>query len=118
MTEVDTGEDATALATTMRTGVWGLRGRVGSFNLARLLQSGLWSFCDQALISSASLVTMVLLVRALDPSAFGVFTLLYSGLLFLNSLQLALITQPYSVIGATRQGEEFARYTHGLFIVR
>jgi O-antigen/teichoic acid export membrane protein len=54
---------------------------------------------------------MVLLARELGPAAFGAFTLAYTALLFANSLQSALITQPHNVLGATRLAEDYDRYT-------
>ncbi len=76
-----------------------------------LVRAGLWGMADQALISATNFVTMVLLARSLSPSAFGAFTLAYTALLFANSLQSALITQPHNVIGATRTGEDYVGYT-------
>jgi O-antigen/teichoic acid export membrane protein len=70
-----------------------------------------WGLSDHALISAANFMTMVLLARSLTPTAFGYFTLVYIGLLFVNSLQLALITQPHNVLGTARSGAEYARYT-------
>ena len=76
-----------------------------------LFRKSLWGFGDQALISATNFVTMVLLARVLDPHEFGSFTLAYTGLLFINSVQSALIVQPHTVLGATRNGSDFVRYT-------
>jgi O-antigen/teichoic acid export membrane protein len=51
------------------------------------------------------------LARELGPSGFGVFTLSYSVILLANAFQWSFITQPHNVLGATRQGEEYVRYT-------
>ena len=40
----------------------------------------------------------------LSQEAFGSFTLIYSVLLFANSLQSGLITQPHNILGVTRHG--------------
>jgi len=84
---------------------------IGQLRQSSLVRAGLWSMADQALISATNFVTMVLLARNLSPSAFGAFTLAYTALLFANSLQAALITQPHNVIGATRTGEDYVSYT-------
>jgi len=54
---------------------------------------------------------MVLLARTLTRSEFGLFALLYAGLLYAQGLQNALITQPHNVIGATRAGAAYNPYT-------
>lgn len=89
-----------------------VRGR----RLAGLLASGLlrrnvWGLADQALISATNFVTMVLLGRGLGPAAFGAFSLAYAVLLFANSVQTSLITQPHNVLGAPREGDDYTRYT-------
>ena len=55
---------------------------------------------------------MILVARGLgDPADFGVFTLVYSALLFANLLQMSLVTQPHNVLGTARHGRDYARYT-------
>ena len=76
-----------------------------------LLRKGSWGIADQMLISATNFVTMVLLARGLGPAAFGVFSLVYGAMLFVNSLQGALIVQPHSVLSAARKGQEAIDYT-------
>ena len=73
-----------------------------------------WPFADQMLISATNFVTMVLLARGMSPRGFGSFTLVYSVLLFANSLQSTLITQPHNVLGVGRDGFEYRRFTSTL----
>jgi O-antigen/teichoic acid export membrane protein len=77
----------------------------------KLLGKDIWALTDQVLISGSNFVTMVLAARGLHPEAFGAFTLVYAGLLFANVLQSTLITQAHNVIGASRNGEDYVRYT-------
>jgi len=70
-----------------------------------------WAVADQMAISAANFVTVVLLARGLSQADFGGFTLVYSVLLFANSLQSGLITQPHNILGATRRGTDYSRYT-------
>lgn len=70
-----------------------------------------WAVGDQMVISAANFATMILLARGLSPAEFGGFTLVYSILLFANSLQSGLITQPHNILGATRRGGDYVRYT-------
>jgi O-antigen/teichoic acid export membrane protein/thymidylate kinase len=70
-----------------------------------------WAVADQMLISATNFVTMIFLARGLSRADFGEFTLVYSVLLFANSIQSGLITQPHGILGATRRGKEYATYT-------
>ncbi|HEX2971130.1 MAG TPA: hypothetical protein VHP11_02285, partial [Tepidisphaeraceae bacterium] len=70
-----------------------------------------WAVADQMVISATNFVTIILLARGFSQASLGSFTLVYSGLLFVNSLQGGLITQPHNILGATRQGEDYASYT-------
>src|SRR4051812_32461616 len=76
-----------------------------------LLRFSAWGLADQALISATNFVTMILLARGLGSSAFGLFVLMYTCLLFANGLQTALFTQPQNVLGAERRGDAYERYT-------
>jgi O-antigen/teichoic acid export membrane protein len=71
-----------------------------------------WAVADQALMSASNFVTMILVAHGVGSRAeFGKFTLVYSALLFANIFQVALITQPHNVLGATRHGEDYKAYT-------
>lgn len=76
-----------------------------------LLRKGGWGLADQALISAVNFFTMVLLARALGPSAFGVYVLVYTGLQFANGMQNALIVQPHNVLAAARHGGDYVAFT-------
>ena len=79
--------------------------------MLRLLGKSPWAVADQLLISATNFATMVLLARGLSQEAFGSFTLIYSVLLFANSLQSGLITQPHNILGIARHGEDYTCYT-------
>lgn len=81
------------------------------FGILRRLGKVPWAVADQLLISATNFVTMVLLARGLSREDFGRFTLVYSILMFANALQSALVTQAHNVLGATRHGEDYDRYT-------
>ncbi len=82
-----------------------------STRISGMLSTGAWGSIDQALVSATNFLTMVLVARSVGASAFGAFTLVYTVLLFFNSMQSALVTQPHNVLGATRWGEDYVRYT-------
>jgi len=71
---------------------------------------------DQGLASGANFLITVLLARQMIPAEFGVFVLTYSILLFIKSLQMALITQPMSVLGVPLEGREVQKYFSSLTI--
>jgi O-antigen/teichoic acid export membrane protein len=77
----------------------------------RLFGKNIWAMGDQILISGTNFLTTVLIARALLPSVFGTFTLVYSALLLANIFQSTLITQAHNVLGANRTGEPYRRYT-------
>lgn len=84
---------------------------IRDLRLGGLLQRGFWGLCDQALISASNFITTVVLARTLDRTDFGAFALVYAAIVFANSLQSALVTQPHNVLGATRDGDDYRRYT-------
>jgi O-antigen/teichoic acid export membrane protein len=80
-------------------------------SIARTIESSFWGISDQALVSAANFVTMVVLARALSPADFGLFVLAYAVLLFVGGIQSGLVTQPHNVLGATQTRDQYARYT-------
>lgn len=86
-------------------------GQIRALRLGGLLQRGFWGLCDQALISASNFMTTVVLARNLDRTDFGAFALVYAAIVFANSVQSALVTQPHNILGATRGGDDYRRYT-------
>lgn len=76
-----------------------------------LLRKGAWALADQALISATNFLTMVLVARSVSPREFGLYSLTYTGLLFANSVQSALVIQPHASLGAPRSHEDYRTYT-------
>jgi len=66
---------------------------------------------DQALASGVNFLTLILVARAVAPRDFGYFSLVFTLLQSLGALQLALVTRPHNVLGATRSGGDYARFT-------
>jgi O-antigen/teichoic acid export membrane protein len=78
----------------------------------------MWGFADQAMISATNFLLMTLLARQLGPHSFGEFTIAYTLILFLNSFQSALFTQPHNVLGASRSGDHYVGYTRAIAVVQ
>jgi len=58
-----------------------------------------YALADQALVSGVNFLTGILLARVLGLESFGVFTLLWMVVLFVNSIQMAAISSPMMTIG-------------------
>jgi O-antigen/teichoic acid export membrane protein len=79
--------------------------------LVTLIRGSAWGLADQALMSAANFLTMVILARELTTTGFGSFVLAYTALLLANGLQGALIAQPHNVLGQARAGSAYSTYT-------
>lgn len=90
--------------------------RIAALGGSGVLKRGAWGLSDQALISVTNFVTMVLLARSLSPSAFGAFTIVYTGIFVASSVQSALLTTPQNILGATYEGAEYTRYTSSVAV--
>ena len=69
------------------------------------IDKNLWSLADQGVISGGTFLTSLVLARYLRPSEFGVYALLIGLMLFLNTIQAALVLYPLSVAGAKADSE-------------
>jgi O-antigen/teichoic acid export membrane protein len=65
---------------------------------------------DQGLVSGANFITNVLLARAFGIRDYGVFALAWVAVLFVNSLQYALIVTPMMSVGPKQEQEERPAY--------
>lgn len=86
--------------------------------LARPIRKNTWGIADQGLIAAANFITTLILARSLIPQAFGIFTVAYTTILFFNSLQLAIVTQPFSIVGATKSGESYLEYVSSIAVMQ
>ena len=86
--------------------------------LRRLASKGAWAMSDQAVVSIGNYATVILVARNLpDAAQVGVFGLLLESLLFLNSLQSALVVYPLLVRGAALDEAGMRRLASGCLIV-
>lgn len=74
-------------------------------------RKGAWGIADQALISATNFITTVLVARGISPHEFGLYALAYTGLLFLNTVQSALVIEPHTTLGAPLPGPAYIAYT-------
>jgi O-antigen/teichoic acid export membrane protein len=70
----------------------------------------IWALTDQAVVSATNFLTNVMLARYMGLREFGVFVLAWMSVLFVNSLQTALIIAPMMSIGAKQEEEDRPSY--------
>lgn len=75
-----------------------------------------WTLLDQALVSGVNFFTSILLARYLGLQGFGVFTLVWMAVLFVNSLQFALVSSPMMSIGPLQPENESSVYYGSVLI--
>lgn len=75
-----------------------------------------WTLADQVMVSGVNFLTGLLLARFLGLGDFGVFTLLWMGVLFINSIQLAMVVSPMMSIGPKQSEEIKGAYYSALMI--
>jgi O-antigen/teichoic acid export membrane protein len=80
-------------------------GRIG----ALLRRRATWVLIDQGCASAGNFLTANALGRYLSQSEFGVYGLLFETMLYLNSLQAALVIYPLLVRGATGDATNLGR---------
>ncbi len=69
-----------------------------------------WTLVDQALVSGVNFITGLLIARFLGIVGFGIFTLVWMAVLFVNSIQMAMISAPMMTIGPKQSDEERSSY--------
>src|SRR5580704_8377821 len=70
----------------------------------------IWALADQAVVSATNFLTNVVIARALGVTQYGVFALSWLALLFVNSIQNALIVAPMMSIGSKTENEDRPHY--------
>jgi O-antigen/teichoic acid export membrane protein len=70
---------------------------------------GFWAIADQSVVSLGNFLTTIILARAVSPEAYGVWTVVFGLILFLNGLHASLITYPLSVRLASRDDADMGQ---------
>jgi O-antigen/teichoic acid export membrane protein len=84
--------------------------RIRKLSLGQFLGRETWALTDQAVISATNLLTAVMLLRFMGLREFGIFTLAWMSVLFVNSLQTALIVAPMMSIGPKQEEKDRPSY--------
>ena len=91
---------------------------LGTHRIAAVFQRrATWVLIDQGIVSAGNFLTGALLARNLPQSDFGLFAILLETMLYLNSLQAALVIYPLTIRGATGERGGLGRLaTASIFI--
>jgi len=73
------------------------------------------TFADQAILSFTNFTTSILLARVLNKKDYGIYIILLSMLLFIQSVQSAVITYPMATLGNIYKEYEVTDYFGALF---
>jgi O-antigen/teichoic acid export membrane protein len=79
--------------------------------MGRILTSReFWTLADQGLVSVGNFLSGLILANHLPKTAYGAYALLLETMLFLNTLQAAVVAYPMSVRGATHGSVQLRRF--------
>lgn len=81
----------------------------------RFAGSESWALTDQAVVSATSFLTSVMLARYMGLREFGIFALAWMAVLFVNSIQNALIVAPMMSVGPKQEDKNRPRYFGAVF---
>jgi O-antigen/teichoic acid export membrane protein len=84
--------------------------RVRQGFLRQLTGREIWALTDQSVISATNFLTNVMLARFMGLREFGIFALAWMAVLFVNSLQSALIVAPMTSIGPKQEEKDRPSY--------
>src|SRR5580698_11588362 len=69
-----------------------------------------WALADQAIVSASNFLNNVMLARFMGLREFGIFVLAWMSVMFVNSLQTALIVSPMMSIGPKQEEKDRPSY--------
>jgi len=78
---------------------------------------GFWAIGDQAIVSLGNFLTTIILARSVSTESYGVWTVLFGLMLFLNSVHASVIVYPLTVITATSEPEESKSKISGALVL-
>ena len=90
-------------------------------NLKKILQKDknkILTLLDQAIVSGGNFVLALLLIRLLGLETYGLFAMLWLGVLFGLSLHQSFITKPLMTLAADRNDGQLVNYFHTLWKIQ
>lgn len=79
--------------------------------------NGAGAFVDQGIISGLNFVTFLMLARWLPTDMFGAYVLAFSALMFVQTVQHALLTRAHNVLGARKTGADYESFSRTVLIL-
>lgn len=79
--------------------------------------NGISAFVDQGIISGFNFLTFLLLARWMPSVEFGTYVLAFSVLMFLQTMQHALLTRAHNVLGARKRGSDYATFSRTVLLL-
>src|SRR5262245_60516762 len=77
-----------------------------------------WVLVDQGVVSAGTFISItVILARKLSQADYGAFNILFDTMLYLNSLQAALVVYPLTLQGASGERSNLGRLATGSLIL-
>lgn len=87
---------------------------IKNIHSARRFSALNWAFADQAVVSAGNFFTSLLVARFLGVEAFGIFSVIWLVLLFMQSIQSALLISPMLSIGPKNKQYSASAYYRGV----
>lgn len=84
-------------------------------NLVERLSNGAWAICDQALYVLSAIALNLFLARQLSQEDYGMFTVIYAGLMFIGAIYVALLIEPMQVFADGRFRQSKSNYMKWLW---
>ncbi len=75
-----------------------------------VVRKGMFSIFDQAVVSGANFLTLVIIARACSPAEVGIYALAWTVVIFLAAAQANLISIPYTMYRHRREGSSLTEY--------
>ncbi|MGD0800375.1 MAG: hypothetical protein ABR906_03585, partial [Terracidiphilus sp.] len=75
----------------------------------------IWALTDQSVVSGTNFLTNIMLARFMGLREFGVFALAWMSVMFVNSLQSALIIAPMTSVGPKQEEKDRPSYFGAVF---
>src|SRR5207249_267964 len=73
------------------------------------------AFLDQAVLSATNFLLSIILIKSVPKSEYGYYSIATAILLFLVSIQNAVVTTPLLVLLITKKGDDKQRYVTALY---
>lgn len=94
-----------------------LLSHIPSFVRSAVRSNGTSAFVDQGIISGFNFLTFLLLARWMPTAEFGLYVLAFSTLMFLQTMQHALLTRAHNVLGARKEGADYATFSRAVLLL-